>query len=467
VDVHVCLTRSEVWIRMSWFTVAAPDVRAMQEEAEQVLKSEQDQSSFPRTLMVTSFFAGIVAGVILCRLFSTIHIPSKRAQEKDRQQGTKRDAARWGNETFALAGASVVGVKGSLGPRIKTYGERKMESLGLSWKTSGAGSSASMAGSSVHSRKKGKASSSLGDSSSLDTGFGHSSVESGDSDSQSGGMKSSDSKELKELKQSSRAQFSMSCSERLLASQDLRPGVELPEPEHHFVATCLFFDIVNFSKQCAERSSDQVRDWMLSVHTAVEELTVKHSIRVVECRGDCYICISGTNFTEEDVWETQMMRMVAFGCDVRNQLLAGDVTTRVRIGVAVGPLTIGYIGGNEAGGTNLVAYGDTINTAARMEQNGKEGMVLMTKSAAHRLCLEALDKDSSYNQSEIPVNVTYIKSKGLFPTVWFDCNTRNFTKAPRKVVDEQNRALRLSWPAGKEARDRISSQELLCSYQAL
>lgn len=55
-----------------------------------------------------------------------------------------------------------------------------------------------------------------------------------------------------------------------------------------------------------------------------------------------------------------MMRMVAFGCDVRNQLLAGDVTTRVRIGVAVGPLTIGYIGGNEAGGTNLVAYGDTI-----------------------------------------------------------------------------------------------------------
>eukprot|EP00961_Rhodomonas_salina_P069305 930592-Rhodomonas_salina.1 len=194
---------------------------------------------------------------------------------------------------------------------------------------------------------------------------------------------------------------------------------------------------------------------------------VKHSIRVVECRGDCYICISGTNFVRcppvpvhvsaycplsrfplaaapctgaprahdgggcvgdaDDAHGGLRVRCAkpapsgrchdtspdwSRGWTIDDRLHWGQRGGRHESRGVRGHNQVGFGISLDLGGWVLTARAASRSTAARMEQNGKEGMVLMTKSAAHRLCLEALDKDSSYNQSEIPVNVTYIKSKG-------------------------------------------------------
>lgn len=72
-----------------------------------------------------------------------------------------------------------------------------------------------------------------------------------------------------------------------------RPA-KLPDPKSYAKATCLFFDIVEFSKICAERSSEHVGQWLLKIHEVVEVNMRQHAVQIVEIRGDCYICITGT-----------------------------------------------------------------------------------------------------------------------------------------------------------------------------
>eukprot|EP00961_Rhodomonas_salina_P099152 1333677-Rhodomonas_salina.1 len=52
-----------------------------------------------------------------------------------------------------------------------------------------------------------------------------------------------------------------------------------------------------------------------------------------------------------------------------------------------GACTVGYIRANNSS-VNVCAYGDTVNMAARMEQHGQQGRVLMTSAAAKLLSHE-------------------------------------------------------------------------------
>lgn len=235
-----------------------------------------------------------------------------------------------------------------------------------------------------------------------------------------------------------------------------RPA-KLPDPKSYAKATCLFFDIVEFSKICAERSSEHVGQWLLKIHEVVEVNMRQHAVQIVEIRGDCYICITGTQHVAGDRPESQMTRMVAFAAGVQ-RTLAGKLSTPVRIGVATGACTIGYIRANNST-VNVCAYGDTINMAARMEQNGKPGRVLLTAAAARVLRQENPDNNSD---RALPVRMTNVKGKGPFPTVWFDSESEDFLDEPEdefaaKPAPPLGR--RYSFPCGARGAD-VTVKEL-------
>lgn len=201
----------------------------------------------------------------------------------------------------------------------------------------------------------------------------------------------------------------------------------LPEPTSYERATCLFFDICEFTMTCARKSSTEVGLWLLKIHDVVERHMRKNKVQVVEIRGDCYICVTGTNHVEGDEPSSQVSRIMAFGSAVQHELVQ-ELDTQVRIGVAMGGLTIGYIRANSSS-VNVCAYGDTVNTAARMEANGRQGRVLMTQSAGLELQREkAAAGSAGWAGLEVPVVVKQIKSKGLFPTVWYDCASESFVR---------------------------------------
>ncbi|EKX40652.1 hypothetical protein GUITHDRAFT_43507, partial [Guillardia theta CCMP2712] len=135
-------------------------------------------------------------------------------------------------------------------------------------------------------------------------------------------------------------------------------------------------DIVGYTKRCTGMSPKEIADWMSQVHADVEQLLSKHFIRKIETRGDCYVCVSGTNTVDGDRDQNQMSRMVAFALDVAVALHTNH-DTQIRVGIDIGPLTITYIDSNHYAPT-VCAFGDPMVVAGKLEQCGSPSMIRLS-----------------------------------------------------------------------------------------
>uniref|UniRef100_A0A7S0XYT8 Guanylate cyclase domain-containing protein n=1 Tax=Hemiselmis andersenii TaxID=464988 RepID=A0A7S0XYT8_HEMAN len=169
------------------------------------------------------------------------------------------------------------------------------------------------------------------------------------------------------------------------AAQHVAIG-KLPPPEQYQFATVLVFDVVGYTKRCAKLSASKVAQWMTSVHQAVEAVIVKYSVRKIETRGDCYAMVSGTKWVEGDACESQVSRMVLLARDVARELLQLN-KTEIRVGLAVGPISVTYIGTHHLAPT-LCAFGTAMNEAASLETGGTPGLVHLSETCARRYVAE-------------------------------------------------------------------------------
>ena len=192
----------------------------------------------------------------------------------------------------------------------------------------------------------------------------------------------------------------------------------VPATERYAQATVLYMDIVDFTSQCMAKPLDEISDWMTRIHATVDELLERYAVRKVETRGDCVICVSGTNYApsegagSRDLCGDQVTRMLSFGHDL-GLALAAIEGTAARIGMATGPVVLTHIA---HGGDALPAkyiYGDTVNVACRMEQTGRVGAVHLTEAAARAYAEER-------GVAVPPLRRTQVKSKGMLKTALYD-----------------------------------------------
>ena len=200
----------------------------------------------------------------------------------------------------------------------------------------------------------------------------------------------------------------------------------VPAAERYAQATVLYMDIVDFTRQCFAKPLDEISAWMVRIHAAVDELLERHAVRKVETRGDCVICVAGTNFAPRgapadapaDLSADQATRMLAFGRDLGLALAAIDGTA-ARMGVATGPVVLTHIA---HGGDALPAkyiYGDTVNVACRMEQTGRAGAVQLAESAARAHAQER-------GAPPPPLRTRDIKGKGYMRVALYDLSASRF-----------------------------------------
>ena len=198
----------------------------------------------------------------------------------------------------------------------------------------------------------------------------------------------------------------------------------VPAAERYAQATVLYMDIVDFTRHCVAKPLDEISGWMVRIHAAVDELLERHAVRKVETRGDCVICVSGTNFSptegapSRDLSSDQATRMLAFGRDLGLALAAIDGTA-ARMGVATGPVVLTHIA---HGGDALPAkyiYGDTVNVACRMEQTGRAGAVQLAESAARAYAEER-------GAAPPPLRARDIKGKGCMRVALYDLSAGRF-----------------------------------------
>jgi class 3 adenylate cyclase len=201
----------------------------------------------------------------------------------------------------------------------------------------------------------------------------------------------------------------------------------VPAAERYHQATILYMDIVDFTRQCMSKDLGEISGWMARIHTAIDELLERHAVRKVETRGDCVICVSGTNFVpteggaSRDLCGDQATRMLAFGHDLALALATVDGTA-VRMGIATGPVVLTHIA---HGGDALPAkyiYGDTVNVACRMEQTGRAGAVQLSEAAARLYAEER-------GGAPPPLRTKAVKGKGQMRVALYDCAAGAFIDA--------------------------------------
>ncbi|NES81324.1 MAG: adenylate/guanylate cyclase domain-containing protein [Moorea sp. SIO2B7] len=131
--------------------------------------------------------------------------------------------------------------------------------------------------------------------------------------------------------------------------------------------TVLFADLVGFTQLSATISPAEVVDLLNKIFSRFDQLVEKYGLEKIKTIGDAYLVVSGLPNPRDDHAEA-MADMALNMQESLNQFnQQTDQSLRIRIGIHSGPVVAGVIG------LKKIAYdlwGDTVNTASRMESHG-------------------------------------------------------------------------------------------------
>ncbi|CAJ1951424.1 unnamed protein product [Cylindrotheca closterium] len=153
--------------------------------------------------------------------------------------------------------------------------------------------------------------------------------------------------------------------------------------------TIFFADLVGFTKWSATRTPVEVFELLEALYGAFDTIANKRGVFKVETIGDCYVAVTGLPNPQEKHAEIMVRFSVDCLAKMRNVVLSlvdslGDDTANLamRVGLHSGPVTGGVLRGQKS---RYQLFGDTVNTASRMESNGTTGMIHVSQSTADEL----------------------------------------------------------------------------------
>jgi class 3 adenylate cyclase len=146
--------------------------------------------------------------------------------------------------------------------------------------------------------------------------------------------------------------------------------------------TVLFADLVGFTALTLATPANQVVRLLNEVFSAFDLLADKHGLEKIKTSGDSYMAVSGLPIPRSDHAET----VATFALDLQEELArcnhAFGTSLCMRVGINTGPVIAGVIGRNKF---IYDLWGDTVNTASRMESHAKPGMIQVSPSTHARL----------------------------------------------------------------------------------
>ena len=142
-------------------------------------------------------------------------------------------------------------------------------------------------------------------------------------------------------------------------------------------ATILFADVVDFTPLSRRLPPAEVVGILDRLFSHFDTLVERHGLEKIKTIGDCYMAAAGVPVSCAD----HARRTALLALDMRDMLatwaIAGQARLELRIGINSGPVVAGVIG------TKRFLYdlwGDTVNTASRMEEHGTPGEIQITSA---------------------------------------------------------------------------------------
>jgi class 3 adenylate cyclase len=170
--------------------------------------------------------------------------------------------------------------------------------------------------------------------------------------------------------------------------------------------TVLFADLVDFSRRSDRSSPERVVQVLDDLFSALDRLAERHGLEKIKTIGDAYMVVGGLPEPRPDHAQAVAEMALALREEVPRHRDPDGRPLAVRIGIDTGPVVAGVIGRRKF---SYDLWGDTVNTASRMESRGVEGCIQVTERTYRRL------RDRYHFERRGPIQV---KGKGMLDT-WF------------------------------------------------
>jgi class 3 adenylate cyclase len=144
----------------------------------------------------------------------------------------------------------------------------------------------------------------------------------------------------------------------------------------------LFADIVGFTGMSARVTPAELVERLNEMFSSFDDLADKLKLEKIKTIGDAYMVAGGLNLERHD--HAEALAEMALAMQRRMEGFSDSFGERLslRIGIHTGPAVAGVIGKKKF---IYDVWGDTVNTASRMESHGEPGTIHVTEAVHTRL----------------------------------------------------------------------------------
>mmetsp|Transcript_16110 Transcript_16110/g.37349 ORF Transcript_16110/g.37349 Transcript_16110/m.37349 type:complete len:1772 (+) Transcript_16110:29-5344(+) len=202
--------------------------------------------------------------------------------------------------------------------------------------------------------------------------------------------------------------------------------------------TIMFADISGFTAWSSAREPAAVFTLLETIYRAFDEIAKRRRVFKVEVVGDCYVAVCGLPDARKD--HHAVMCRFAQDCmsamhvhtkelEVRLGPDTGDLS--LRVGLHSGPVVAGVLRGDKS---RFQLFGDTMNTASRMESTGTPNRIQLSQATADLLILNGKEHWITKRQDKVMA-----KGKGSLTTYFLlsvKKKTSSTNSASTSKIDE-------------------------------
>jgi class 3 adenylate cyclase len=213
--------------------------------------------------------------------------------------------------------------------------------------------------------------------------------------------------------------------------------------------TIMFADLVGFTAWSSARDPTQVFALLEVIYHSYDQMAKKRGVFKLETVGDCYVAVSGLPEPRDD--HAELMAKFATDCLIKLHELTSSLELTmgpdtadldIRVGLHSGPVTAGVLRDDKG---RFQLFGDTMNTANRIESTGQRSKIHLSLETA-----ELLKKAKKEHWLTVREDAVFAKGKGLLKTYWLDITSN--TNQPEGVAGGNNAGLGLSIPGSNTTK---------------